>query len=396
MTSNVKTENKTELGMMPSQFLNVIINDSNGNKKKQTMATISSMSKSMKRALESETTIIPIYKNSNFKQAKLENGHSGQKDVFTVNDFPIKLPATLLAECTIEISNKPSKNSIHHNEKSLTIRNRNLTNYQNKFAVEKQLKATENEVSEVDIRDMMTSVEAVYSDDEDIPKPVEPWNLETKQPEILFPFSCEYCPNKFSNRGALWQHTVAFHTIEKTCECNLCGRKFYRNCSLALHMKSHSDEYNCACSICGREFNRFTLLQRHAKLHSEVAQYKCTACNKSFDDLNTLQLHAAEHKDKLACEQCEAVFTTKESLDIHMEAMHGDHQEDVIQVRMNGGEKSYACRFCGKTYGAKAIVKKHELIHTGERLKCEECGIEFTQKSSLMRHTKRIHPTANA
>lgn len=67
MTSNVKTENKTELGMMPSQFLNVIINDSNGNKKKQTMATISSMSKSMKRALESETTIIPIYKNSNFK-----------------------------------------------------------------------------------------------------------------------------------------------------------------------------------------------------------------------------------------------------------------------------------------------------------------------------------------
>lgn len=67
MTSNVKTENNTELGMMPSQLLNVVINDSNGNKKNQTMTTISSMSKSMKRALESETTIIPIYTNSNFK-----------------------------------------------------------------------------------------------------------------------------------------------------------------------------------------------------------------------------------------------------------------------------------------------------------------------------------------
>jgi hypothetical protein len=67
MTSNVKTENNTELGMMPSQLLNVVINDSNGSKKNQTMATISSMSKSMKRALESETTIIPIYTNSNFK-----------------------------------------------------------------------------------------------------------------------------------------------------------------------------------------------------------------------------------------------------------------------------------------------------------------------------------------
>lgn len=262
-------------------------------------------------------------------------------------------------------------------------------------------------MSDVDIHDMMTTVEAVYSDDEDTPKRTEP-KLETKiqtqtqtqtqtqQPDNVFPFSCEYCPNKFSNRGALWQHTVATHSIEKTCECNLCGRKFYRNCSLALHMKSHSDEYNCACSICGREFNRFTLLQRHAKLHSEVAQYKCTACSKVFEDLNMLQLHATEHKDKLACNQCEAVFTTKESLDIHTEAIHGngEHHEDFIQVRMNGGEKSYACRFCGKTYGAKAIVKKHELIHTGERLKCDECGIEFTQKSSLMRHTKRIHPNS--
>lgn len=259
-----------------------------------------------------------------------------------------------------------------------------------------QLKTTEKDVSEVDIRDVMTKVEAVYSDDEDTAKRIEPV-MEIQQPDNLLPFSCEYCPNKFSNRGALWQHTVSIHTIEKTCECNLCGRKFYRNCSLALHMKSHSDEYNCACSICGREFNRFTLLQRHVKLHSEVAQYKCTACNKLFEDLNMLQLHAAEHKDKLPCGQCEAVFTTKESLDIHTEAMHGgDHQEDVIHVRMLEGEKSYACRFCGKTYGAKAIVKKHELIHTGERLKCEECGIEFTQKSSLMRHTKRIHPTASA
>jgi len=257
-----------------------------------------------------------------------------------------------------------------------------------------QLKTTEKEVSEVDICDMMTSVEAVYSDDEDTPKPIKP-NLEIQQPEQLYPFSCEYCPNKFSNRGSLWQHSLAIHSIEKTCECNLCGRKFYRNCSLALHMKSHSDEYNCACSICGREFNRFTLLQRHTKLHSEVAKFKCTACNKLFEDLNSLQLHATEHKDKLACHYCEAVFTTRESLEIHREAMHSEHQEDGLQDKIHETEKSYACRFCGKTYGAKAIVKKHELIHTGERLKCEECGIEFTQKSSLMRHTKRIHPTAN-
>jgi len=47
-----------------------------------------------------------------FRQVKSENGHSGRKGIFAVNDFPIKLPATLLAECTIEISNKPNKSSM--------------------------------------------------------------------------------------------------------------------------------------------------------------------------------------------------------------------------------------------------------------------------------------------
>ena len=49
---------------------------------------------------------------SDFRQVKSVNGHSGRKGILAVNDFPIKLPATLLAECTIEISNKPDKNSM--------------------------------------------------------------------------------------------------------------------------------------------------------------------------------------------------------------------------------------------------------------------------------------------
>jgi len=57
-----------ELSVMPSQFLNVVMDeiktDSNGNKKIETVTKITSLSKSMKRALETETLIIPIYTNS--------------------------------------------------------------------------------------------------------------------------------------------------------------------------------------------------------------------------------------------------------------------------------------------------------------------------------------------
>lgn len=68
MSSYVETDNNMEMGVMPSQFLNVVIDetqtDSNSKRKNETITSFSSMSKTMKRALESETTIIPIYTKS--------------------------------------------------------------------------------------------------------------------------------------------------------------------------------------------------------------------------------------------------------------------------------------------------------------------------------------------
>lgn len=69
MMSYIKPVNSKELSIMPSQFLNVVIDekptDSKKSKKKNEMlTTISSLSTSTKRTLESETTIIPIYKTS--------------------------------------------------------------------------------------------------------------------------------------------------------------------------------------------------------------------------------------------------------------------------------------------------------------------------------------------
>lgn len=69
MTSRVNTD-IMELGVMPSQFLNVVIDEtqigSSSNRKKETVTSMSLVSKSVKRALESETTIIPIYSNNKY------------------------------------------------------------------------------------------------------------------------------------------------------------------------------------------------------------------------------------------------------------------------------------------------------------------------------------------
>src|SRR5277367_694070 len=57
----------------------------------------------------------------------------------------------------------------------------------------------------------------------------------------------------------------------------------------------------------------------------------------------------------------------------------------------NGGKKKHKCTVCDKSFGQRAYLKKHSMIHTGKKpFQCEECGKCFTEKQVLKIHT-RIH-----
>lgn len=64
MSSSVKTESDMELDVLPSQFLNFIMNKTLTNYEKKGKTTVFPLSKSMKRALDSETVIVSVYKHS--------------------------------------------------------------------------------------------------------------------------------------------------------------------------------------------------------------------------------------------------------------------------------------------------------------------------------------------
>ena len=56
--------------------------------------------------------------------------------------------------------------------------------------------------------------------------------------------------------------------------------------------------------------------------------------------------------------------------------------------------KVYACSFCSKMFPTPAKLRRHEIIHTGERpFKCQLCEKTFQQKVQLERHYKQFHPT---
>lgn len=61
------------------------------------------------------------------------------------------------------------------------------------------------------------------------------------------------------------------------------------------------------------------------------------------------------------------------------------------------GERPYMCTYegCGRTFTEHSSLRKHKLIHTGEKpYVCEICGKTFSQSGSRNAHQKR-HADAN-
>ncbi|KAK7588239.1 hypothetical protein V9T40_005484 [Parthenolecanium corni] len=55
-------------------------------------------------------------------------------------------------------------------------------------------------------------------------------------------------------------------------------------------------------------------------------------------------------------------------------------------------KKRHACHLCPKTFGWTTDLKRHLLIHTGERpFKCTMCNATFTRNFLLQKHKTKIH-----
>lgn len=55
-------------------------------------------------------------------------------------------------------------------------------------------------------------------------------------------------------------------------------------------------------------------------------------------------------------------------------------------------KKRYACHLCPKTFGWTTDLKRHLLIHTGERpFMCTMCNATFTRNFLLQKHKTKIH-----
>uniref|UniRef100_UPI00358E9300 oocyte zinc finger protein XlCOF26-like n=1 Tax=Myxine glutinosa TaxID=7769 RepID=UPI00358E9300 len=111
-----------------------------------------------------------------------------------------------------------------------------------------------------------------------------------------------------------------------------------------------------------------------------IKKFTCTSCSNSFTTKATLQVHMEKHfpvsTDKMYC--CtDCPFST------HVKCDFSKH------TRIHSGKKLHTCSVCRKEFFSASNLRTHTRIHTGERpFTCMICAKSFSDSSALKQHTR--------
>ena len=143
---------------------------------------------------------------------------------------------------------------------------------------------------------------------------------------------------------------------------------------------THTGKQFHLCIVCNKAFTTRETLEEHIEA-AHNGECSCTVCNKSFKTDHLLRTHHLEHcqYDPPACVFCEKTFKTVSDLKRHLAtAMH------EILLRETG---SYECKECGKVLANKHTLADHMTIHWGLKpYQCGVCGKMFGIKRTMIAH----------
>jgi KRAB domain-containing zinc finger protein len=199
-------------------------------------------------------------------------------------------------------------------------------------------------------------------------------------------FECPTCLSvNWHSHIALRKHMAEEHRVLK-CVCDVCGKLFTSVYYMKFHKRTiHEGLKLFACSICSKDFGTLTALRKHEILkHDKDFKFKCDICNKGFTQNNILKKHQASvhiREVKYECNLCRNFVTfSRQGLTQHVNQVH--HKIYSLQCPL--------CPYIGSRKFSLNI--HHRIVHLKEKKHwCEFCDYATFSKSTLTRHTSRVH-----
>ena len=144
---------------------------------------------------------------------------------------------------------------------------------------------------------------------------------------------------------------------------------------------------NKECPFCYKTFNKLSKTKIHMVTHTSAfqnlsiakiamlseGQWNCMDCGKRFISSSHIKMHIA------------LVHYQLNKIDTLLNLDFSEKKKEVVPKSKLG----YDCELCGNLYNDRTGLRRHTLIHTGERpYPCDQCEKKFRQKATLAKHQK--------
>ncbi|XP_033244139.1 transcription factor Ouib-like [Drosophila miranda] len=139
---------------------------------------------------------------------------------------------------------------------------------------------------------------------------------------------------------------------------------------------------NYICDQCGKHFNDKGNLNLHLVRHTGVRKFQCPECSHKVYSQFLLKMHIrVKHRREApyACKYCDERFVCSNKRYRHQRTHEG--------LKTERTDKPYACNFCNHRCNSMSNLRKHEVVHSGDRpFRCEICDVAFYRMSNLRTH----------
>ena len=113
---------------------------------------------------------------------------------------------------------------------------------------------------------------------------------------------------------------------------------------------------NFECNVCGKKFTKFCSLQLHLRIHEGENLFSRNVFGKEFQEPNALKEHL-DINESIGCPSKEAIAGSERS----------NKKISIPKCSLGENENSFKCSVCKKTFSRQDNLTRHGLIHSGKR-----------------------------